>query len=98
MSIPMRRLRGKFAVVVLAAVAAQATSVAAQRPARYFPPAGKWERKAPGEVGMDPVKLKEAVDFALSRASTWDFEKDQVSTFGTPLGPVPKTRAGTNGI
>ena len=47
---------------------------------------------------MDPVKLKEAVDFALTRASTWDFEKDQVRTFGTPLGPVPKTRAGTNGI
>ena len=47
---------------------------------------------------MDAAKLKEAVDFALTRASTWDFEKDQVRTFGTPLGPVPKTRAGTNGI
>ena len=41
---------------------------------------------------------KAAVDFALTRASAWDFERDQVRTFGTPLGPVPKTRAGTNGI
>ncbi|MEX2284873.1 MAG: serine hydrolase [Gemmatimonadota bacterium] len=98
MSVTMRHLRSRFSVLALALIAAQATSVAAQRPTRYFPPAGKWERKAPAEVGMDPVKLKEAVDFALSRASTWDFEKDQVRTFGTPLGPVPKTRAGTNGI
>jgi CubicO group peptidase (beta-lactamase class C family) len=87
-----------LSVCVLALLAAQAAALPAQSRAKYFPPAGTWERKAPAEVGMDPVKLKEAVDFALTRASAWDFEKDQVRTFGTPLGPVPKTRAGTNGI
>ena len=94
----MLRLRTKLSVIILALVAAQATTLSAQSRAKYFPPAGSWERKAPAEVGMDPVKLQEAVDFALTRASAWDFEKDQVRTFGTPLGPVPKTRAGTNGI
>ena len=92
------RMRRALFLVALAAVAAQATPSVAQTRAKYFPPAGTWLRKSPAEVGMDPVKLKEAVDFALTRASTWDFEKDQVRTFGTPLGPVPKTRAGTNGI
>ena len=92
------RMRRALFLLSLAALVAQATPSVAQTRTKYFPPAGKWERKSPAEVGMDPVKLKEAVDFALTRASTWDFEKDQVRTFGTPLGPVPKTRAGTNGI
>jgi CubicO group peptidase (beta-lactamase class C family) len=71
--------------------------VAAQT-AKYFPPAGQWQRKPPAEVGMDPAKLKIAVDSALARAATWDVERDQVRTFGRPLGPLPATRAGTNGI
>src|SRR5262245_20982844 len=93
----MRRARGSVARFTFALLAAQATPLVAQS-AKYFPSAGKWERKAPAEVGMDAQKLQEAVDFALTRASTWDFERDQARTFGTPLGPVPKTRAGTNGI
>ena len=47
---------------------------------------------------MDAAKLQEAVDYALAHGSTWDFEKDQVRTFGTPLGPLPTRRAATNGI
>ena len=35
----------------------------------YFPPAGAWAKKAPAELGLDPVKLQEAVDFAKSRES-----------------------------
>ncbi|MEO7156718.1 MAG: serine hydrolase, partial [Vicinamibacterales bacterium] len=35
---------------------------------------------------------------ALTHGSSWDFERDQVRTFGPPLGPLPKTRATTNGI
>ncbi|MGH7471396.1 MAG: serine hydrolase domain-containing protein, partial [Longimicrobiales bacterium] len=95
MGISMRR---NFALIAFALLAAQATSLVAQSRTPYFPPRGTWERKAPAEVGMDAQKLKEAVDYALTRASTWDFEADQARTFGTPLGPVPKTRAGTNGI
>jgi len=64
----------------------------------YFPPTGKWERKSAAEAGMDAAKLAAAVEFAQASGSKWDFEKDQVRTFGTPLGPLPKTRAATNGI
>ena len=64
----------------------------------YVPPAGKWERKAPAELGLNAEKLKAAVDYALANDSTWDFERDQVRTFGAVLGPLPKQRAATNGI
>jgi CubicO group peptidase (beta-lactamase class C family) len=93
-----RRQPARVYLFAIALLAGLFTTLPAQNRAKYFPPAGKWERKSPAEVGMDPVKLKEAVDFALTRASAWDFEKDQQRTFGTPLGPVPKTRAATNGI
>jgi CubicO group peptidase (beta-lactamase class C family) len=93
MPTPLVRLRAAALAVALlwsAALSAQT--------AKYFPPAGQWQRKSPAAVGMDSAKLKAAVDLALSRASTWDFDRDQERTFGRPLGPVPKTRAGTNGI
>src|SRR3569832_1706054 len=64
----------------------------------YVPPAGKWERKAPAEVGMDAEKLTAAVEYAQSNGATWDFAKDQVRTFGAVLGPLPEKRAATNGI
>jgi CubicO group peptidase (beta-lactamase class C family) len=90
-----RPARLRYAALVLVAVVA--AQVSAQS-AKYFPPAGQWQRTPPAAVGMDSAKLKAAVDYALTRASTWDFDRDQVRTFGTPLGPVPKTRAATNGI
>src|ERR1700693_4507598 len=64
----------------------------------YFPPPGKWQKKTPAEVGIDPAKLQQAVDYAKANGSTWDFDKDQVRTFGAVLGPLPKQRAATNGI
>jgi CubicO group peptidase (beta-lactamase class C family) len=64
----------------------------------YFPPSGKWQKKAPAELGMDPAKLQEAIDFAKAHGSTWDFDKDQVRTFGVVLGSLPKQRAATNGV
>src|SRR5579864_2758070 len=73
-----------------------ATSLAAA-PA-YFPPPGKWQKKAPAELGMDAAKLQEAIEFAKANGSTWDFDKDQVRTFGAVLGSLPKQRAATNGI
>ncbi len=91
----VRPSRAHFAALLFFAIAA--TQLSAQA-TKYFPPPGQWERKSAAAVGMDSVKLKEAVDFALTKAATWDFERDQARTFGTPLGPVPKTRAGTNGI
>jgi CubicO group peptidase (beta-lactamase class C family) len=79
-------------------VAGIAASVHAQQTSAYFPPAGSWQRKSPADVGMDSIKLQAAIDFAQAHGSTWDFERDQVRTFGRPLGPLPKQRAATNGI
>src|SRR6202790_1493515 len=64
----------------------------------YFPPPGKWQKKAPAELGMDPAKLQQAIDFAQANGSTWEFDKDQVRTFGAVLGPLPKQRAATNSV
>ena len=70
----------------------------AQKPSTYFPAKGTWQRKPPAEMGMDPVKLQEAVAFAEAHPNKWDFAVDQVHTFGTPLGALPKERAATNGM
>jgi CubicO group peptidase (beta-lactamase class C family) len=83
------------AAVVLAAVS---LPLPAQKTGTYFPAPGTWQKKAPAEVGMDPAKLQEAIDWALAHGSKWEFEKDQVRTFGSVLGPLPKERAATNGI
>jgi CubicO group peptidase (beta-lactamase class C family) len=87
--------------LVLAAfiiAAGLATTLPAQSAPTYYPPRGQWETKSPAAVGMDSAKLRQAIDFALANGATWDFDRDQVRTFGTPLGPLPKQRAGTNGI
>ena len=84
-------------LLCLAFLAALAPAVAAQsagsKPATYFPPAGTWQHKAPAEVGMDAARLKEAVEWAEAHPSKWDFEKDQVRTFGKVLGALPAQRA-----
>jgi CubicO group peptidase (beta-lactamase class C family) len=64
----------------------------------YFPPSGNWQHKKPAEVGMDAAKLQEAIDWAKSHGSKWDFDKDQVRVFGTPVGALPPGRAETNGL
>ncbi|HML17567.1 MAG TPA: serine hydrolase [Bryobacteraceae bacterium] len=88
-----RFLRSRPILIALAALVALTL-----RAQTYYPPAGKWQKKSAAEVGMNPEKLRAAIEFAEAHASTWDFEKDQVRVFGTPLGPLPKQRAGTNGI
>ncbi len=78
--------------------------VSATRPpatAPYFPPKGdNWERKSPEEVGMDPALLQQAVAFAKTQETTQmapDFST-QEEIFGKLLGPMPNSRAATNGI
>src|SRR5579863_439218 len=83
---------------VVAVLLAALIALNAQTAKSYFPPPGQWQKKAPAEVGMDAAKLQLAVEYAQSHGSTWDFEKDQVRTFGVPLGPLPRQRAATNGI
>src|SRR5262245_38073123 len=65
----------------------------------YYPPKGQWAHKAPGEVGMDATKLDAAVEFAKAHETNWprDFST-QEKIFGTLLGPIPKSRAATNGV
>src|SRR3954463_9975575 len=93
MIISSLKSRARWTVVLLVAFGGIATAQSS-----YYPPRGQWQTKRAAEVGMDSAKLKEAVDFALANNASWDFDKDQVRTFGRPLGPLPKTRAGTNGI
>ena len=70
----------------------------AQSKGTYFPAAGTWQHKAPAEVGMDAAKLQEALDWAKSHGSKWDYDVDQVRVFGKVLGSLPKERALTNGL
>ncbi len=93
----MNRLRRSLLLCGLLAFGLT-SSLSAKKAPTYFPPAGKWAKKAPGEVGMDAAKLQAAIAFAEANGSSWDFEKDQGRTFGVPLGPLPKGRAATNGI
>ena len=65
----------------------------------YYPPAGQWAQKAPADVGMDAAKLDAAIAFAKTRETNWprDFST-QEKIFGSLLGPIPKSRAATNGV
>jgi CubicO group peptidase (beta-lactamase class C family) len=85
------------AIVVLGAwLAATSHSPMAQAP--YFPPAGQWARKTPGDVGMDAARLEAAITYAKSRETNWprDFST-QEKIFGSLLGPIPSSRAARNG-
>jgi CubicO group peptidase (beta-lactamase class C family) len=90
-----KMLRKSFAGLVVAALASVAF---AQKPAVYFPAKDKWQRKAPAELGMDAEKLRLAIAFAQANGSEWDFDKDQIRTFGAVLGPLPAKRSPTNGV
>jgi CubicO group peptidase (beta-lactamase class C family) len=65
----------------------------------YFPPAGNWMHKNAAELGLDPVKLAEAVAYAQAHETerALDFS-DQEKTFGSRLGSMPTRRAHTNGV
>ena len=82
--------------VVAAAYVVQAQAPAGQP---YYPPAGQWARKTPAEVGMDGARLDAAIAFAKTRETNLprDFST-QEKIFGTLLGPIPSSRAATNGV
>ena len=84
------------AVVMLSV--ASVPMVSAQGPA-YYPPAGAWGKKAPGEVGMDAARLNAAIEFAKQRETNWprDFST-QEKIFGTKLGSMPTRRPATSGV
>jgi CubicO group peptidase (beta-lactamase class C family) len=93
------KLPVSLAILALCLCVSVATSVTHARQGTYYPPKGEWAKKSPAELGMDPVKLKEAVDFALTRESAREMDfSDQERIFGTLLGSVPNIRAKTNGV
>ena len=66
----------------------------------YYPPAGDWARKTPAEVGMDPARLNDAVDFMKmheTASPSRDFS-DQEVVNGKLLASMPTERAATNGL
>jgi len=91
-----RLLAGARALRLGVLVLAFAQAAAAQQ--SYFPARGQWQARIAAAVDLDSAKLQAAVDYALTHGSSWDFDRDQVRTFGPPLGPLPKSRASTNGI
>jgi Beta-lactamase len=86
-----------------------ATLVTAQKPKKAEPtvyyPDQAWQHKTPADVGMDEVKLKKAVDFAIANETTnpKNLELNHYQSFGIreplsdPLGPLPE-RGAANGI
>ena len=87
-----------ISALIAALGAASFQPLPAQTGASYFPTRDRWEKKAPAELGLDTARLRQAVEYAQAHGSDWDFARDQVKTFGPPLGPLPERRAATNGI
>ncbi|MBO0931745.1 serine hydrolase domain-containing protein [Fibrella aquatilis] len=93
-----QRLHYAFALLLTLTVACQ-RPVTSTKP--YFPPKGDaWAHRDPTQVGMNATKLAEAVAFAQTKETTQmppDFST-QEETFGKLLGPMPTSRAKTNGL
>jgi CubicO group peptidase (beta-lactamase class C family) len=88
--------------VVLALSVASYVALGAQTAASYYPSQGQWAKKAPADVGMDAARLNAAIEFAKARETnptTWPRDyANQEKIFGSLLGPIPKSRAATNGV
>jgi CubicO group peptidase (beta-lactamase class C family) len=80
-------------------------SAVALAAAPYFPDRFEWQHKKPADVGLDPLRLDEAVKFAIANENpaNRDLNLTLATTFGrsepfdTPIGPV-KARAPANGL
>lgn len=92
-------MRATFRVVQLLLVCSTLLGVRARAGDAYVPAPDRWEHKKPSELGLDDAKIAEAVAWALTQETDWpkDFSK-QAEIFGRPLGPLPSTRAATNGV
>ncbi|MFT3743155.1 MAG: serine hydrolase [Pyrinomonadaceae bacterium] len=70
----------------------------------YIPPAGSWERRTPDQAKIDPVKLKEAIDFAIASEAKGVRSQELGLTqsfgqapFGELVGPT-KDRGDATGV
>jgi CubicO group peptidase (beta-lactamase class C family) len=68
----LTRAGGRVTGIALAAIAAVAllSPAASTQAARYFPPEGRWDTRAPADLGVDKAKLDEAVAFAVASQAT----------------------------
>ncbi len=71
----------------------------------YYPDPGPWEKKDPASVGMNPTRLKEAIEFAIGHESTAPRNLKEAfyesafgrEPFGYPIGPL-KERGESTGL
>src|SRR5689334_23682577 len=95
-------------VLTILALAVTAPGAAAQTAPSaggvYFPDASTWTHKSPEEAGIDPHKLKEAIDFAVAgeTKAPRDLVMNHYQTFGREpfgyaIGPI-KERGDPTGL
>jgi CubicO group peptidase (beta-lactamase class C family) len=64
-----------------------------------LPPGEAWPMCPPAQAGFALDRLNAAVDFARAHETPRPRDySDQVRIFGRPLGPLPESRGGTNGL
>ncbi len=94
----MTRFLYGYITLLFFTVACQRPAATTQKP--YFPPKGAWARVSPEKVGMNAARLDSAVAWAKTQETKQmkpDFST-QEEIFGKLLGPIPSSRAATNGI
>jgi CubicO group peptidase (beta-lactamase class C family) len=105
MMLPLVRARlHATAIVLLLAVLLPATALAQTAP-RYVPPPGDaWERRTPEQVGLNPDRVREAIELAVAAESTspTDLLENHRRSFGREphgeaVGPF-KDRGAANGV
>ena len=101
-SFGFRVVRVTTLVVGLAAPALAQKKSAMVAP--YVPPAGAWERRSPSAMGMDSVKLADAIAYAVEKESKTprDLELNHYQSFGrepfgAAIGPL-SPRGGATGV
>jgi CubicO group peptidase (beta-lactamase class C family) len=94
-----------FAFLIPLTLSGDRASRTINEDARYYPGKGDdWERRKPEEVGMDPVFLEKAVEFA--KVNEWTGPKDLVQAIMSSFGREPFSsitgptmeRGATNGM
>lgn len=87
-----KHYKALLAVLLLFLFVLPAGSLFAQQ--QYFPPRDKWERREPQQLGIDPARLKQAIEFAITNESKSPrnlelahFQTFGREPFGEPIGP-----------
>ena len=97
----MKRISGCI-IVLLVTISCHTTHVVegVKGNATYYPSKNYWESRTPDLEGMDSLLLQEAVDFAKTQETTQMTPtfSTQEDIFGKLLGPMPSSRASTNGM